>query len=56
MQEPTRRTLLNTKVIDIETTGERITFFLENEFGGCFAVEIENNETDVRFLDVDGQA
>ena len=50
MKEEIRATLIQTTVSDIEENEDRITFYLENQYGACYAVEIEGKCKAVRLL------
>lgn len=50
MQESTRRLLLNSTVTDIETKEDYTTFYLVNEEGHDYAVEIQSGDVIVRPL------
>jgi hypothetical protein len=50
MKESVRTALLNTKVIDIEVKENTITFFLENEKGACYSVQVNSNDTSTILL------
>lgn len=53
MQESIRRTLLGLTIIDIEDLIESTTFYLENEHGTCYSVEVKSGETNIRILDTE---
>lgn len=53
MNEPIRRTLIDTKVSDIEVHEDYIIFYLINEHGACYAVQIESGKSSVDFFCVE---
>lgn len=51
MNEPLRRTLLGTKVIDIEIKENTTTFYLENEYGVVYSVEVKSANSSTILLE-----
>jgi hypothetical protein len=53
MDESIRRTLIGTKVADIEVLESTITFYFLNEHGACYTVQIESSESSIVFFGTD---
>jgi hypothetical protein len=53
MDESIRRTLIGTKVAEIDILESTITFYLLNEHGACYTVQIESSESSIAFFGTD---